>query len=121
LPMERAGTEDHALLRCVVSSTPDETRIQLVGEADISVRELLRDRLTTAVESGSSTVRVEMGALEFMDGSALDCFLDAARRAEERGVSFSLCCARPAARRLMQVFDAEPLLLPEDPAVEGRG
>lgn len=112
---------EEAPLRFRLCSTMCETVLQLIGEADVSVEGQLRERLGAALAHRAPSLRVDTSALLFMDCSTLRCFIEAATRARELGISFTLCGVRPMGRRLVRLCDLEDLLMPGDQAPAVRG
>jgi len=83
------------------------------GELDLAVADDLRRALTRALELAREAVRVDLGAVTFMDSTALAALVDAWRYAERRGVAFCLVRPAPNVRRVLAITGLERLLCPD--------
>jgi anti-anti-sigma factor len=84
-----------------------------VGELDLAVADELRSALARAVEFAHRGVRIDLGAVTFVDSTALAALVHAWRHAERRGIA--LCVVRPApnVRRVLAITGLERLLCPD--------
>jgi anti-anti-sigma factor len=97
------------LLTVAVEPTSDGVRVQLHGEADLSVLVLLTEGLRDAAEAGNP-VEVDLADVHFFDCSclgALSSFRDSQRAA---GRDCRLVGVPPRVRRLLALTGREDLL-----------
>lgn len=83
-----AGTAPRTAARLLVTPlrAGQEHVLIVVGEADISTADRLRDHLIDALAEHPPALRVELGGLEFCDSSGLDALHDAEHAAAAAGV-----------------------------------
>jgi anti-sigma B factor antagonist len=82
----------------------DEARIELVGEIDVDVSEVVRERVLQAVrEAAGRPVVVDMAEVTFIDSSGLSAILAGLRLARGHGGSIRLVGVGPQIRRIFAV------------------
>lgn len=84
------ATPEGARLLVIPLRAAEEQVLVVVGEADISTADQLRDHLTDALAGQPPALRAELGGLEFCDLLGLDALHDAARAAAAAGVHLTL-------------------------------
>lgn len=84
----------------------EEHVLVVVGEADISTADQLRENLVAALADWPPALRVELGALEFCDLPGLDALQDAASAAAKAGVQLTFSGMLPQLAWLHQRFPA---------------
>jgi anti-sigma B factor antagonist len=103
LPPKRDGA---GLLTASVSDREGYTLVSLDGEADVTVRERLREVLTAPVAGGAPHLVVDLSGLAFIDASCLRVLWQVSRMAEEASVTLRLAAPRPAVARAIELWDA---------------
>lgn len=86
-----------------VETTADFVIVSLAGELDMADADRVGEVLSSAVDSGTSKVRLELSDLNFADSSAIKAILIGAKAADERGVSYELVNPRGLVLRLLDV------------------
>jgi anti-anti-sigma factor len=82
----------------------DEVRIELEGEIDVDVSEVVRERVLQAVrDAAGRPVVVDMAEVTFIDSSGLSAILAGLRLARGHGGSVRLVHVGPQIRRIFAV------------------
>ena len=74
--------------------------VAVTGEIDISTVTRLRECLSEVADSGRTLI-VDLNRVTFIDSAGLGALVGAYRRANARGGSLHVVCARQATRRLL--------------------
>ena len=84
--------------------------VRPAGELDLAAAPSLRAALEGALARAEGTVRVDLGAVTFVDSTALAILVEVWRRAKEREIT--LCVEHPAAnvRRVLGITGLDRLL-----------
>lgn len=77
--------------------------LSVTGEIDLYTSPQLRDALTTAVDSGSRKLAVDLREVRFMDSMGLGVLIGARRKIAELDGSFALVCGEGPVRRVLDV------------------
>lgn len=78
--------------------------VDVAGEVDLYTAPVLRDRLLDVIDGqGNRFVVVDLGAVEFMDSTAIHVLVQALRRTRERGGDLQLVRVPPPARRVLEI------------------
>ena len=99
-----------ALLRTSASDGADGPVVMLSGEADTTTAGLLRDMLTTQLDTGARLVTVDASGLSFLDSAGLHVLLLAARALQARRGTLVLACPQPLVARVLEITGADRLL-----------
>lgn len=83
--------------------------IRVSGEIDISTAPYLR-RALAEIQNSAADVAVDLSAVEYLDSSGLNVFVEAHRRASDDGGRFVLVGVGDGPRRLMQLTGLERVL-----------
>jgi anti-anti-sigma factor len=86
-----------------VETTNDSVVVHIAGDLDMADADQVGEVLTSAVESGKATVRIDLSELRFADSSAIKAILIGAQAAEARGVAYELANPRGLVQRLLEV------------------
>ena len=86
------------------------TLVELVGEADVTNSESLRDVLDTEVAKQPRTLILDLSALRFMDSSALHVVLRANRALDRQGGVLALARPREAVAKMLRLTAADQLI-----------
>lgn len=85
-------------------TTDDRTVVfRLHGELDMATAPRLARALSTTLDTGPSSIAVELSELTFVDSTGLDVFLTASRRAARIGCSFTLRSPRRAVLKTLRL------------------
>jgi len=76
------------------------------GELDVATAPKLRERLTEAIDAGSTRLVVDLADVDFVDSTGLGVLVGALRRAREGGGEVRLVCTN---HRILKVFQATGL------------
>lgn len=100
-------------MRAVETTAQDEWRaaIALRGDLDIANAEYLRAELDEHLAAGRRVIRVDVGAVEFMDSTALGELVLATRRCKAEHGSLILSNVPTRLRRLIELAGLEHVLL----------
>jgi len=92
--------------------------IRVAGELDLATAPDLAAALDSHIDSCTTDVIVDLGAVTFLDSSALKVFIGALRRLRAAGRRLTVSAVSPAAARVLEVagltdeFSAHPLVQP---------
>jgi anti-sigma B factor antagonist len=100
-------------MRAVQTTAHDEWRaaIALRGELDIANADHLRAELLEHLAAGRRVIRVDVGAVEFMDSTALGELVSATDRCIAEQRSLILTNVPPRLRRLIELARLDQVLL----------
>jgi anti-sigma B factor antagonist len=62
----------------------------LIGELDLATKDIVRQAIIQAVESGAAGVSVDLAGLEFIDSTGIGALVFGKRAADEYGVPFQV-------------------------------
>jgi anti-anti-sigma factor len=99
------------------STRPTATRLAIRGQLDMTTMGEFDEALTRAAGSGGR-VEIDLGEVDFIDGSGLSVLMDAKSRARQAGHKRTIVGASRSVRRLIDftdTADSVPPLAP-DPA-----
>lgn len=85
-------------------------RLELRGELDMSVVDLMTEPIATSEKDGVASIVLDLRDLTFLDSTGLHAILDAWRRAEVNGHQLRVVGASGAARRLFELTGTEFLI-----------
>jgi anti-anti-sigma factor len=80
--------------------------LELYGEFDLATAEEAADAFAEVVESGPTTIVVNLHNLEFMDSSGVKCLYQAKGLADQAGIRLAILNASGAPRRLLSLINA---------------
>ena len=83
----------------------------VAGEIDIATAARLRERLSELAASGRPLV-ADLDRVRFIDSAGLAALAGAANRADARGGSLHVVCARPGVRQLFRLTGLDRRLPP---------
>lgn len=101
---DRAVPDDAYPLMVMALTAPEEHVLVVVGEADISTADHLRDQIVAALAARPAAVRVQLDGLDFCDSRGLAALHDAARAADAAGVPMTFHGASPQLAWLQRTF-----------------
>jgi anti-sigma B factor antagonist len=73
------------------------------GEIHVSTAPSLSQRLHTIIESGKTTLVLDLSAVEFIDSTGLSVLLNGLRLVNQRDGRLALVCANPTVLRLFHI------------------
>ena len=94
----------------VESGSEPYTLVELVGEADVTNSDALRDVLDTEVAKLPRTLIIDLSGLRFMDSSALHVILRANRAMDRQGGVVALACLRDPVAKMLRLTAADQLI-----------
>jgi anti-sigma B factor antagonist len=77
------------------------------GEIHLSTAPQFSRRLTNAIESGKTTVVLDLSGLEFIDSTGLSVLLNGLRLINQKQGQMALACTNPTVLRLFQITSLE--------------
>ena len=78
--------------------------VEVAGELDLHTAPVLRDRLLDVIDGqGNHFVTVDLGAVAFMDSTAIHVLVQALRLARQRGGDVTLTRVPPPAQRVLDI------------------
>jgi anti-sigma B factor antagonist len=99
-----------AVLRTSASAGADGPVVVLSGEADTTTAALLREILTTQLETGARLVTVDASGLSFLDSASLRVLVLAARALQGRHGTLVFARPQPLVARILEITGADKLL-----------
>jgi anti-sigma B factor antagonist len=99
-----------AALTTLTLAGADGPVVALSGEADATTAALLREVLTTLLDTGARLVTIEVAGLSFLDSSSMRVLVLAARALKGRHGRLVLRHPQPAVARLLEITGADQLL-----------
>ena len=73
------------------------------GEIHVSTAPSFRERLNAVIESGESTLVLDLSAVDFIDSTGLSVLLNGLRLVNQRHGRLALVCTNPTVMRLFQI------------------
>jgi anti-sigma B factor antagonist len=99
-----------ATVATVESGSEPYTLVELVGEADVTNSDALRDVLDAEVAKQPRTLIIDLSGLRFMDSSALHVILRANRAMDRQGGVVALACPREPVAKMLRLTAADQLV-----------
>jgi len=87
----------------------NDVTLRVSGEIDLYTAPALREAALAALRQHGTTLRIDLRDVTFMDSTGIEVLLATRRRAELEGGSLTLCCLRPAVRRVIEVTGLDRL------------
>lgn len=100
------------------SSDPTATRLSIQGQLDIATVSALDKALTRAARSGG-LVEIDLGEVDFIDGSGLSVLMDAESRARQASHELTIVVASRNVRRLIDFTETADRVSPLAPDPDG--
>lgn len=94
----------------IESGSEPYTLVELVGEADVTNSDALREVLDAEVAKQPRTLIVDLSGLRFMDSSALHVILRANRAMDRQGGVVALACPREPVAKMLRLTAADQLI-----------
>ncbi len=118
---EMAGFDEllSPLLRIETSTQRTATRLSIKGQLDMSAVSALDEALLRAADCGGP-VELDLGEVDFIDGSGLSALMDAESRARLARHELRIVAASRNVRRLFDFTDTADLLSPLAPDAGAR-
>jgi len=100
------------------STRPTATRLAIRGQLDMTTMGAFDEALTRAARSGGP-VEIDLGEVDFIDGSGLSVLMDAKSRARQAGHKLTIMVASRIVRRLIDFTDTADSVPPLAPDSDG--
>ena len=94
----------------VESGSEPYTLVELVGEADVTNSDALREVLDAEVAKQPSTLIIDLSGLRFMDSSALHALLRVNRSLDRQGGVLALVSPQAAVAKILRLTTADRLI-----------
>ena len=94
----------------VESGSEPYTLVELVGEADVTNSDALREVLDAEVAKQPRTLIIDLSGLRFMDSSALHALLRVNRSMDRQGGVLALVSPQPAVAKILRLTTADRLI-----------
>ncbi len=104
------------MFRIDTSTQQATTRLSIKGQLDMSSASALDEAVARAVDSGGP-VELDLGEVDFIDGSGLSVLMDAESRARLASHELRIVAASRNVRRLIDFTDTAELVSPLAPDV----
>ena len=78
-------------------------RVVVFGEADIYTAPELKEALSGAIESGATSVLVDLSGATFIDSTTLGVLMSAVRRVRPSGGEVAIACSDPNICRIFEI------------------
>lgn len=101
-------------LELVPVRTPQEHRLLLYGELDVTTAQDLLGAARDELLQGATTLTLDLGSLDFLDSTGLGAVLQIASICDQRGVPLVLLSPRRNARRLLAMAGVSERLVIRD-------
>ena len=86
-----------------VSKSGRYSIVGVAGEVDAVTAPVMLDHIITLVDEGEHQIVVDLGAVEFLDSSALNALVSARNQVIANNGELSLVCARPMTLKLFEI------------------
>ncbi len=90
---------------------PGALRLSVQGQLDLTAERVFNEALTRAARFGRC-VEIDLGEVDFIDGSGLGMLIDAERRARRSGRQLTIIAASRPVHRLIQITGTADRLPP---------
>jgi anti-anti-sigma factor len=100
------------------STRPAATRLAVRGQLDMTTMSAFDEALARAARSGGP-VEIDLGEVEFIDGSGLSVLMDAESRARQASHELTIVAASRSVRRLIDFTDTADSVPPLAPDSDG--
>ncbi|MBP6963419.1 MAG: STAS domain-containing protein [Armatimonadetes bacterium] len=77
--------------------------ISLEGEVDVFTAPLLKQQIISLLDDGVTDITVDLGAVEYLDSTALGVLIGGLKRLRERDGTLSLVIPNPRIRRIFEI------------------
>jgi anti-sigma B factor antagonist len=84
-------------------SDPGVHVVSVSGEIHVSTAPSFRERLNAVIESGETTLVLDLSAVDFIDSTGLSVLLNGLRLVNQRRGRLALVCTNPTVMRLFQI------------------
>jgi anti-anti-sigma factor len=124
LPPDATGTEgemSHAIFEVALRRLPDETRIVLRGELDMSGEDILREAVADLDCANGERVVLDLGDLRFIDSTGVRVVLEERQRLLDAGCCLAIRLGAGAPRRVFSLLGLEELLEESDDLTTAEG
>ncbi len=81
--------------------------ISVSGEIHVSTAPSLSQRLHTIIESGKTTLVLDLSGVEFIDSTGLSVLLNGLRLVNQRHGGLAIVCTNPTVLRLFQITNLD--------------
>ncbi len=95
----------------------DWALLTIKGEVDLYTAPKLKDRLLALSEGGTSSIAVDLEAVEFMDSTGLGVLIGALKRCREAGGTLALVAPREPVVKVLAITGLDKVF-PVHPTVE---
>ena len=116
MAIEEAARTEPTDFTAEIRDEDGATVVLLAGQLDISSAGALREVLVLPEILSTSSVRVDLTKVEFLDSSGLGVFVSACKRITAAGGTFSVTCPQGEPRRALEVSGLLEYLHVEDAA-----
>jgi anti-sigma B factor antagonist len=84
-------------------SDPGVHVVSVSGEIHVSTAPSFRERLNAVIESGETTLVLDLSAVDFIDSTGLSVLLNGLRLVTQRHGRLALVCTNPTVMRLFEI------------------
>jgi anti-anti-sigma factor len=98
----------HGTLTVRTGKDRDSLVLQAVGEVDMASAPALEQSLLYALESGASSIVLDLNAVSFIDAAGMRVLLWATATSRRDGDRLRIDCGSPVIRRLLDITGSDP-------------
>jgi anti-sigma B factor antagonist len=106
------------MLHIDTTVSPTATRLSIHGQLDMTASMSFDYALDRAARAGG-LVEIDLGRVDFIDGSGLSLLIDAESRARQAGQALRIVAASRNVRRLIDITETAERISPFVPARDG--
>jgi anti-sigma B factor antagonist len=86
------------------SGTNDAWPVVMVsGEVDVETSPVLEERLTSVLDQGLSSIRIDLAGVTFLDSTGLSVLISGLKRCRAAGGELHLVSPRPNVRKVLEI------------------
>jgi anti-anti-sigma factor len=115
LTLDRPGTPLSATCSLKTERHLGTTILRLYGEFDLASDDGFRDQLDTVLDRETTTLLVDLRALQFMDSTGLRALVSIHKQAHDEGFDYAVLCGDGNVRRVLEETGLEGVLRLVDP------
>lgn len=90
-------------MRRDMASRVEPVTVAIHGEIDIANSAQMAEAVDTAFSAGAQSVRIDLGAVTFMDSSGIHVLLEVTHRAAAEGRELTIDCPPGHVRRVLEI------------------
>jgi anti-sigma B factor antagonist len=77
--------------------------VTVAGEVDVETSPVLEERLTSVLDQGLSSIRINLAEVSFLDSTGLSVLISGLKRCRDAGGQLWLVAPRPNVRKVLEI------------------